>query len=57
LPSKKEFQAVYGKALVADDKQIISVQPPAALLYDGSIKEVMMRNYQKIQALLSSLPA
>jgi len=56
LPSKKEFQAVYGKVLVADDKQIIPVQHPAALLYDGSIKEVMMRNYQKIQALLSSLP-
>ncbi len=57
LPSKKEFRAVYGKVLVADDKQIIPVQHPAALLYDGSIKEVMLRNYRKMQALLSSLPA
>ena len=57
LPSKQEFQAVYGKVLVADDKQIIPVQHPAALLYDGSIKEVMLKNYRKMQALLSSLPA
>ena len=57
LPSKQEFQAVYGKVLVADDKQIIPVQHPAALLYDGSIKEAMLRNYRKMRALLSSLPA
>ena len=57
LPSKQEFRAVYGKILVADDKQIIPVQHPAALLYDGSIKEAMLRNYRKMQALLSSLPA
>jgi uracil-DNA glycosylase family 4 len=57
LPLKQEFQAVYGKVLVADDKQIIPVQHPAALLYDGSIKESMLRNYRKMQALLSSLAA
>ena len=57
LPSKQEFRAVYGKVLVADDKQIIPVQHPAALLYNESIKEVMLRNYRKMRALLSSLPA
>jgi DNA polymerase len=57
LPPKQEFQAVYGKVLVADDKQIIPVQHPAALLYDRSIKEAMLRNYRKMQALLSSLVA
>lgn len=55
LPSKQEFQTVYGKVPVAGDKQIIPVQHPAALLYDGSIEEAMLRNYRKMQVLLSSL--
>ena len=54
LPSKQEFQAVYGKLLEANDKKLIPVQHPAALLYDGSIKEVMLKNYRKMHALLST---
>ena len=56
LPPKQEFQEVYGKVLEAEDKQIIPVQHPAALLYDSSIKIVMLNNYRKMQAVLSGLP-
>ena len=56
LPSRQEFKEVYGKVLEADDKQIIPVQHPAALLYNSSIKTVMLNNYRKMQAVLSSLP-
>ncbi len=56
LPPKQKFQEVYGKVLKADDKQIIPVQHPAALLYNSSIKIVMLNNYRKMQTVLSSLP-
>lgn len=57
LPPKPEFQAVYGKVLAADDKQIIPLQHPAALLYDGSIQEAMVKNYRGMKTLLTRLPA
>jgi DNA polymerase len=53
LPPRQEFQKVYGKVLEADDKLIIPVQHPAALLYNSSIKTVMLNNYRKMQAVLS----
>ena len=56
LPPRQEFQEVYGKVLKADDKQIIPVQHPAALLYNSSIKTVMLNNYRNMQAVLSNLP-
>jgi hypothetical protein len=40
-----------------DDKQTIPVQQLAALLYDGPIEEAMLRNYRKMQILLSRLLA
>ena len=55
LPPKQKFQEVYGKVLKADDKQIIPVQHPTALLYNSSIKIVMLNNYRKMQTVLSSL--
>ena len=56
LPPRQEFKEVYGKVLKADDKQIIPVQHPAALLYNSSIKKVMLNNYSKMQEVLSNLP-
>ncbi len=56
IPSRQEYQEVYGKVLKADDKQIIPVQHPAALLYNSSIKKVMLNNYSRVQEVLSNLP-
>jgi DNA polymerase len=52
LPPKTEFRKLYGKVFEADKKEILPVRHPAAVLYDVSIKEVMVRNYQKMRLLL-----
>jgi DNA polymerase len=55
LPSKKEFGDVCGKVFDADDKKLIPLQHPAALLHDSSLEEPMTRNYQKMEFLFTSL--
>lgn len=52
IPSKPEFRELYGKVIEADNKQILPLQHPAAVLYDASIKDVLVRNYQKLPLLL-----
>lgn len=52
IPSKPEFRKLYGKIVEADNKQILPLQHPAAVLYDASIKAVLARNYQKMRLLL-----
>ena len=48
-PPKSEFHEVYGKFFEAGNKEILPLQHPAAVLYNRSIKEVLVRNYLKIQ--------
>lgn len=55
LPSKPAFHEVYGKVLEASDKEILPLQHPAAILYDSSIKEEMIRDYRKMRVLLTNL--
>lgn len=55
LPSKPEFHEVYGKVLEAGDKEILPLQHPAAVLYDSSIKEKLVRDYRKMRVLLTNL--
>lgn len=52
LPSKPEFHQVYGKLLLADRRKILPLQHPAAVLYNPSIKEIMMESYGKVKVLL-----
>jgi DNA polymerase len=56
IPSKPDFRELYGKVVEADNKRILPLQHPAAVLYDASIKEVLVRNYQKMRPLLTLGP-
>lgn len=52
IPPKPEFRKLYGKVVEVDNKQILPLQHPAAVLHDASIKAVLVRNYQKMRLLL-----
>ena len=54
FPAKSEFRKVYGQVLKADDKKIIPLQHPAAVLHDIFIKKTLVRNYRKLRVLLAS---
>jgi DNA polymerase len=53
LPLKTEFQKIYGRVFLAENIKILPLQHPAAILYDGSIKEEMIVNYRKMVVLNS----
>jgi len=53
LPSKPGFYKIYGKVFLAEDKKILPLQHPAAVLYNDSIKEEMIKNYHKLKVLLT----
>lgn len=50
LPAKPEFHQVYGQLLLGERK-VFPLQHPAALLYDESAREKMVRNYRKLKVL------
>ena len=52
LPSKPEFRNVYGTMLCVFHKKILPLQHPAAVLFNPSIKEVIIRNYLKLKVVL-----
>jgi DNA polymerase len=54
VPAKYEFHNLYGELLKVDDKKIIPLQHPAAVLHNTSIKRAMVRNYRKLRVLLRS---
>ncbi len=54
LPFKKEFREVYGKVFDADNKKIIPLQHPAAVLHNSSLEKPMERDYRKMQVLFVS---
>jgi len=51
LPSKQEFYAVYGRLFLSEDKKILPLQHPAAVLHNPSLKEVLVKNYHKLNVL------
>ncbi len=53
LPPKAEFHKVFGKVFLTGDKKIIPLQHPAAVLYNHSIKMVLIKNYRKMRVLLT----
>ena len=54
LPPKQKFREIYGSVFEAEDKTILPLQHPAAVLHNASIKEAMVRNYCKMRMLLRS---
>ena len=50
LPAKPEFHQVYGRLLLGERK-VFPLQHPAALLYDESAREKLVKNYRKLKVL------
>lgn len=53
FPSKQEFYKVYGKFFLAIRRKILPLQHPAAVLYNDEIKKEMVKNYRKLNVLLT----
>lgn len=47
-----EFSGVYGRVFLTEDKKILPLQHPAALLYNESIQKDMIKNFRKLKRLL-----
>jgi len=50
--SKPNFSKKYGTLFLADDRKILPLRHPAALLYNDSISEEMTENYRKLKTLM-----
>jgi len=50
--SKPEFSKFYGQIFLAENRKILLLRHPAALLYDSSIKEEVGKNYSKLKTLM-----
>jgi uracil-DNA glycosylase family 4 len=46
------FSKKYGNLFLADDRKILPLRHPAALLYNDSIREEMTENYRKLKTLM-----
>ncbi|WP_345976328.1 uracil-DNA glycosylase [Sulfurimonas sp. HSL3-7] len=53
LPSKPEFHKICGTVFSAGNKKIIPLQHPAAVLYNHSMKAVLIKNYRKLKGVLA----
>jgi len=51
--AKQEFSKKYGTLLLADNRKILPLRHPAALLYNDSLKEEMTENYRKLKTLMA----
>jgi len=52
LSSKKDFYTVYGKLFFSRGQKILPLSHPAALLYNPSFKEKIIKDYRKMKVLL-----
>jgi uracil-DNA glycosylase family 4 len=53
LPNaKQKFSDLYGNLLLADNRKILPLRHPAALLYNDSISGEMTENYRKLKTLM-----
>jgi DNA polymerase len=53
--NKLKFPDVCGKIFSVEEKKIIPLRHPTALLYDGSLYKEMVKNYGKLRMLLDSV--
>jgi len=51
LPSKQDFYKMYGRLLLVDKRKILPLQHPAAVLHNPDIREVLVKNYHKLNIL------
>jgi DNA polymerase len=54
VPPRIGFREIYGNVIDIDDRRIIPLQHPAAVLHNISIKELMVRNYRRMQGIFKS---
>jgi DNA polymerase len=52
LPSKQDFYTIYGRLFLSDDKKILPLQHPAAVLHNPKLKDVLVKNYYILKTLL-----
>jgi uracil-DNA glycosylase family 4 len=55
VKSELRFPEVCGRVFSSNDKTIIPLRHPAALLYDNSLHRKMVKNYSKLRKLLDSV--
>ncbi len=48
---RSDFRSVYGKLFLIDDKKILPLPHPTALLYSPDFKQDMVRKYRKLRVL------
>jgi uracil-DNA glycosylase family 4 len=51
LPSKSDFNGLYCKIFLGGDKKVFPLQHPAAVLYNNSIREKVIKNYCKLNII------
>jgi len=51
IPSKKDFYKLYGKLILTNNRKILPLQHPAAVVYNPNLKKVLINNYHKLQVL------
>jgi len=51
LLSKQEFYIIYGKLFLTGNRKILPLQHPAAVLHNPDIREVLVKNYHKLNVL------
>jgi len=51
VPSKQEFYTVYGMLFLSGKRKILSLQHPAAVCHNTSLKDVLVKNYRKLKVL------
>jgi uracil-DNA glycosylase family 4 len=52
LNAKQKVSDFYGNLLLADNRKILPLRHPAALLYKDSLREEMTNNYRKLKTLM-----
>lgn len=51
IPSKKNFNKLYGKLILTNNRKILPLQHPAAVVYHPLLKQVLKKNYHKLQVV------
>lgn len=52
LPSKEELIRTYGTLLLAEDRKVLPLQHPTALLHDESLRDEFVSRYRKMRIVL-----
>jgi uracil-DNA glycosylase family 4 len=49
---KKGFSGLCGRVFLTDHTKILPLRHPAVLLYNGSVREEMVKNYRKLETII-----